>query len=470
MATIQGAVAGLELSTIKQRMMDGREESRKLGYCAAGGRTLPTGVTWDVKSKTYDYDPVYAPKIAEAFHMVASGETNFGYIIRTLHLCLRPARGAPKLASPTSLRRLLENRLFIGERVWDKRFDLSTPKEQLMYLGKDNKWHKRNRPLIAREPHEVYVREVITPGLVSREIFEKVQNILRAKSDKVHQSHMLHADRRPKFTYRGLLFCGSCGQPIYTVTQGDGYYRCRDHFRQRGGKNECKATSMGRQKLETELARLFSQEFPRKHFLAELLEKHYGSEGRKDTARQRERLIGQRQTLARRRERIIEFALDGTLTKGDRDRRLKLVDDDLDANRRALDDLADTPLPSLAEWRDFLRPFNVFETLSMEEKRRLLTSRFQEIRVKDYRVVSLYLLTGEVTTPKVVPGPEIDPTVCYSCGHTISPSLGVTLGGVTYCGPCSDGIADEDEQIALAQRGVPGPLLAEVCDDSYQRL
>jgi hypothetical protein len=123
-----------------------------------------------------------------------------------------------------------------GERVWDKKFDLSVPRETLICVGKDNKLHKENRPLIARDPHEVYVRRVM-PGLVPTETFVKVQMILRAKSDKVHQCHALHSDR-PKFTYRGLLFCGECRQPIYTVGTQDyerGYYRCRDQFPRRGG-------------------------------------------------------------------------------------------------------------------------------------------------------------------------------------------------------------------------------------------
>jgi DNA invertase Pin-like site-specific DNA recombinase len=491
-----------EAERIRERCMGGREESRRLGFCAAGGRTVPTGVTWDVKSKTWGYDSVYSPKIAAAFQTVASGETNFGYIVRKLNLCLRPNRSAPKLATATDLRRLLENRMFIGERVTNLKSDLSIPKDKLMFLGKDHQWHKRTRPLIAREPDEIYVKQVITPGLVSREMFEKVQTILRAKSDKTHQTHALHSER-PKFTYRGLLFCADCGQPLYTVTQRDGFYRCRDHFRNRGGTNVCKAASMGREKLEAELDRLFSQEFPRKHFLAELLEKQYGSEGRRDNARQRERLLRQKETLSKKRGRIIEFALDGTLTKEDRDRRLKLVDDDLDLNSRALTDLADTPLPSLREWHDFLRPFNIFETLSLDAKRRLLTSRFQEIRVKDYRLVSLYLLTGEVTTPKAetchscglnlrqglialggryycepcavtLEGPErikylqqankIDPNRCYSCGHTVAPSLRVTLDGLTYCGPCSDGVGWRPSY------GQDGEIPAEVCNDTYQRL
>jgi hypothetical protein len=56
-------------------------------------------------------------------------------------LRVRPSgKNTGNLANPTSLRRLLENRLFIGEKIWDKRFDLSTPKEKLVYLGRDNKF------------------------------------------------------------------------------------------------------------------------------------------------------------------------------------------------------------------------------------------------------------------------------------------------------------------------------------------
>jgi DNA invertase Pin-like site-specific DNA recombinase len=457
-----------EAQRIRERCMGGREESRRMGFCAAGGRTIPTGVTWDVKTKTWGYDSIYAPKIAEAFRMFASGETNFGHIIRTLHLCLRPSRGAPKLANPTALRRLLENRMFIGERVVNRKFDLSIPKNKLMYVGKDNLMHKRSRPLIAREPNESYVRQVLNPGLVSVEMFDKVQSMLRAKSDKTHQSHALHADR-PKFCYRGLLFCADCGQPLYTVPQGDGYYRCRDHFPQRGGKRSCKSSTITRGRLEAELDRLFSQEFPRSYFFKEIFKKHVGSESRKEVARQRSLLMKEQKTLLEKRERIIEFALDGTIDRSDRDRRLKTVDDDLDSNRRKLTEVVDTPLPTYREWCDLLWAFKNFEDLPPDEKRRRITSRFQEIRVKDYRVVSLYLLTGEVATPNE-PLREVDPNTCYSCGRTMRKRI--PFGGVNYCEPCSEGIAIKEEQSNLAQPGSPDPAFTQgpSCDNTYQRL
>jgi DNA invertase Pin-like site-specific DNA recombinase len=465
-----------EAERIRDRCMGGREEARRLGFCAAGGRTIPTGVIWIVKTKIWAYDTVYSPKIAAAFYMVADGETNLSYIIRKLHLCLRPNKGLPRLATPTDLRRLLQNRIFIGERAYTLKADLSLPKEKLMYLGKDNRWHKKTRPLIARAPEEVYVRQVITPGLVSRGIFEKVQAILNAKTDKVHQSHALHSDR-PKFAYRGLLFCADCGQPHYTVAQrSDGYYRCRDHFRHRGGKGRCEAASMSRVKLETELDFLFSEQFPRTYFLTALLEKQLGSESRMKAARQRDRLMKQQETLGQKRERIIDLAADGAIDKIDRDRRLASVDDDLEVCRRMLAELVtDAPLPSYRQWCDMFRPFRNFGTLPADEKRRLLTSRFQEIRVKDYRVVSLYLLTGEVMTPEGRPHRETDPTACYSCGRAIRHTRAST-GEENYCWSCSNGMGQDAEAALTARRAGRETSLGPVftgtpaCNDTSQRL
>jgi hypothetical protein len=59
-----------------------------------------------------------------------------------------------------------------------------------------------------------------------------------------------------------------------------------------------------------------------------------------------------------------------------------------------------------------MRPFTQgFRGLPVAEKRRLVAERFTQIKVRDGRVVSLYLLTGEV---KAVPArPEEN---CHSCG------------------------------------------------------
>jgi Recombinase zinc beta ribbon domain len=411
-----------------------------LGHCAAGGRTIPSGVTWDVKTKTWGYDQVYAPKIAEAFRMVARGETNLSYIIKKLNLYLRPSQGAPKLANCTSLRRLLENRMFIGERVIDKKFDLTVPKEQLMHVGRDGKLHKRNRPAVAREAHEVIVRQVISPGLVDPKTFTKVQTILRGKSDQYRQMHALHTGKS-KFVYGGgLLTCGECGQPLYTVSTGKRRipcYRCRDHFPKKGSTGVCKAPTMKQDRLEVELDRVFSHELTRNHFYTELFKKHAGAESRKDTSRRRARLEARQKALAEKRERIIEFALEGVYDQSERDRRLQPVLDERAANQRLLDDLVETPLPTLDEWQYLMQPFRRgFAGLPADEKRRLITSRFQNIRVKNYRVVSLYLLTGDIVKPSE--HEEVDPTKCYGCGHRVSESKRISWQGTTMCAECAE--------------------------------
>jgi Recombinase zinc beta ribbon domain len=224
------------------------------------------------------------------------------------------------------------------------------------------------------------VRQGITPGLVSVELFDRVQTILRGLTDKVHQSHALNATF-PKFIYRGLLFCADCGQPLYSATTSKQYryYKCRDYFPHRGGKGLCKAPIMNQEKLEADLDGLFSRQFSRTYFYFELLNKHIGSESRKSAAKRREQLQARQKALTDKRERIIDYGIEGAITKDERDRRLKPVVDEIAANRQLFEDLMDTPLPTYAEWQHLMQPFQKgFAGLPADEKRRLLTSRFQK--------------------------------------------------------------------------------------------
>ncbi len=129
----------------------------------------------------------------------------------------------------------------------------------------------------------------------------------------------------------------------------------------------------------------------------------------------------------------------------------------------------DAPLPTYEQWCDMFWPFRNFRVLPPEEKRRLITSRFQEIRVKDYRVVSLFMLTGEAVTPEPR-YPERDPNACYSCGRKPRPEYRVPLGGVTYCLDCSEGMAEEEEEICLAHKLSLNTLDIVTRSDTYQGL
>jgi hypothetical protein len=139
-----------------------------------------------------------------------------------------------------------------------------------------------------------------------------------------------------------------------------------------------------------------------------------------------------------KREPIIDHALEDKITKQDEDRRLRIVDDELEANNRTLNDLRETPMLTYAEWQHRMRPFcERFAALPVDEKRRLITSRFQGVKLKDYRVVSLYLLTRDMVSPVPTRQVEVDPTKCPSCLRAKkSPRE-------TCCDDCTDGMAAE---------------------------
>src|SRR5512141_1923413 len=63
LAGVLCAVDYNEAERIRDHCMSGRDESRRLGFCAAGGRTVPTGVTWDVKTEAWRYDCIYCGRL-----------------------------------------------------------------------------------------------------------------------------------------------------------------------------------------------------------------------------------------------------------------------------------------------------------------------------------------------------------------------------------------------------------------------
>ena len=204
------------------------------------------------------------------------------------------------------------------------------------------------------------MKQVITPGLVSVELFERVQTILRALSDKVHQAHALNA-ALPKFAYRGLLFC-DCGQPLYTASgsQHSRYYRCRDRVRQRGGKGECKAPIMNQARLEAELDRWFSrEEFTFGKIISAALTKQEGAASRKSAAKQREQLQARQDALAVKRERILARVRWEDHQGGVRPL-LGPVTEELAANRRLLEELVEVQTRPSPSWESCCGPCDGF--------------------------------------------------------------------------------------------------------------
>lgn len=161
---ILAVFAQLERETIKERMTMGREARAKNGYYTGGSRIL-TGYDYiDGLLKVNDYEAMLIKQIYEMFN----GGTPIKTIAETLN-----GRGLYHRSTPwndTTIRRLLDNRHYIGE---------------VKYAGK---WYPgRQNPI------------------VDRVTFDEAQKILKVRADSYVSSN------KHSVPLTGFIWCGCCG-------------------------------------------------------------------------------------------------------------------------------------------------------------------------------------------------------------------------------------------------------------------
>lgn len=161
---ILAVFAQLERETIKERMTMGREARAKNGYYTGGSRVL-TGYDYiDGLLKVNDYEAMLVKQIFEMF--------NGGTPIKTIADLLND-RGLYHRATEwndTTIRRILDNRHYIGEVKFAKKW----------YPGRQN-------------------------PIVDRETFDKAQKILKTRADSYVGSN------KHSVPLTGFIFCGCCG-------------------------------------------------------------------------------------------------------------------------------------------------------------------------------------------------------------------------------------------------------------------
>lgn len=161
---ILAVFAQLERETIKERMIMGREARAKSGYYCAGRRIL-TGYDYiDGLLKVNEYEAMLIKQIFEMF--------NGGTPIKTIADLLND-RGLYHRATPwddTTIRRLLDNRHYIGEVKFGGKW----------YPGRQN-------------------------PIIDPETFDKAQKILKVRADSYVASN------KHSVPLTGFIFCGCCG-------------------------------------------------------------------------------------------------------------------------------------------------------------------------------------------------------------------------------------------------------------------
>jgi DNA invertase Pin-like site-specific DNA recombinase len=399
---VRGLVDKLELHTLLKRSMDGKEEGRRDGASVSGSNTLPSIVLWDKKTHTWAYDDVVAPKVREAGLMLIAGTHSLQTIITTLHLRLKK-RGvlSTRLTDPSALRRLLRNPICKGVKIWADKLDPRITREHLRYVDpKDGEMKYHSHPRITRKDDDVIPpRQVITPGLFSPEEFKSITDILDAKSTAKHQVHDL---TNPSTNYAGgMLYC-ECGEPLWVWASGKHGGGCRRYYVCRTQKNRfrkdavarCQSKPMRAVDLDVALDTFFTTRFADPEFLKELLSGYEERNASDGQAHRKESMLARIQKLAAKRDAVIDDRQEGTITKAERDVKLKTINAEADSLRTLVDSIRDTPKLTPEGLVELFEPLYCFDLLHRDDKRMLLTALFQQITVRDYDVTSFVLLPG----------------------------------------------------------------------------
>lgn len=352
LGTIRAAMAGMERAEILERVWAAKEEKRRAGKFAQGAICLPFGVGY-TEAHGFFYTPD-AERVRRAFQLFLSGQTGYAEVGQIVGI------------DRFSLRVILRNPVYTGWRVIDKRRDTSAKAQRYRENGRQG-----DRPKIPRAPEDIIRVKVIAEPLITQREFERVQQIIETKKRRHWRTRNDYAHR---FVYNGFLTCGQCGQTVYTGFMRDDYYICK-------GKrlaHKCRTGYMRRDRLDPLIDDLFCSRLTDRGFLGTLVE----TIAIPQTPAPRLELS----QFDNRRERILESFYDGTISKAERDTRLRKLDTERATMSRLMAEQIARPGIDADGLAEMFAPFFEWETLNRDQKRRILAAVVPEIKVADYRI------------------------------------------------------------------------------------
>lgn len=382
MGTIRAAMAGHELSVIRERMMGGKEALRRAGHWAAAAHCLPFGVGYDRATHRFFYKPE-ASKVSELFRCFLAGDTNYDGLSRILGM----SRGSAK--------NVLQNPIYTGWLVFDQKRDPGPDGKRYTKDGKPI----RDRRKIGRAAEETYRHRVIEDGLVLENDFDRVQTMIARKAE----SNLRQRQLVGQFTYNGFLWCSKCGARLHTVrNQFNRYYYFCSNKKRKDDVGECLCQNTGymnRERTESILDGLLSRKLCDPGILRHIYEEHLRRTEAKGRGKDAARLKDQVERLQAKRERVIEAYIEGVLAKPERDARLQAVDRDIRLANNALAEQVPQATWDPELLADIFAPFAAWEFLNRPEKRAMLNAVAPAFQVADYSVYGMYLGVTNSTLP-----------------------------------------------------------------------
>ena len=377
LGTIRAAIAGHERREIIERMMDAKEIHRQEGKNPCGPVALPYGVGYS-KERGWRYLPE-SEKVKKAFSMFLSGEP-YLEIARRFDF------------ARSTVRYLLQNPIYKGLRVYDKKHDLS-PSGYVPRPGGRQGYRRK----IKRSPDEI-IRVKVLDGIISEEDFSRVQEMVELKRQKRWRAR---AKTPGRYTYNGFLACGDCSSLVYTHSSKQDFYVCKSHHprerekRAEKGLSPCTNRHMLRKQLEPKIDCLLGAKLREQDFLRRLVDEY---NDRLETHRPQvgtdERAIAAKlNALSEKRQRVLEAFFDGMIGKEERDDRVKSIDREVSVYENILMEcspqIETRPALDLHGVMAVVEPFAEWEFLDREDKRAMLRILCPEISVQDYVIKGL---------------------------------------------------------------------------------
>ncbi len=215
---------------LAQDTIRGMKENAARGY--HNGGMIPIGykgnqVMDGTNEKTrLEPDGVFAPIVQRIFQMSVNG-MGAKEIVKTLNSeALRTSRGKPW--SKNNIYYILKNEVYTGTLVWNRQ----------------SKSQGRTSP---KDPKEVIRIESSHPALIDRATFEKVQEVLKARSPEIIHPRTINSD----YLLSGFLYCGKCGSRMIGSAAKSSrffYYACHNYCKR--GKDVCDAKLINKDRLE----------------------------------------------------------------------------------------------------------------------------------------------------------------------------------------------------------------------------
>ena len=315
---VQGYAAQRERNEITERTRRGKEAVARLGR-------LPQGVGVGIYG--YDYDPVRkvrtvneteAVVVREIFSMAAQGMSVYRIGLTMNERGVQTKQG--RKWRFCGLNRILQNHAYIGINYFGER------RARKVSGGKQ---------VVTYRPKSEAIRiDGFTPPLISKELFDRVQEQLKVRQAKVTKG-------KRRYLLTGFAKCLECGSAVVgsSFTKSYRYYRCNATTKTPMGRGSCRALSIPADDFEEVVWRRVSNAIQNPAVLVAELKSHFetggGDIGQAMSKLKQEvrELKGQQRRLIelRQKDMVDQEILEGQLAP------LKLLSDEKESDLRVLE-------------------------------------------------------------------------------------------------------------------------------------